>query len=385
MAEHGDLIVIGGGLSGLSLARRLAQRGYRGRVQILEPRLHYEDDRSWAFWTPCDSAWSAAATHTWDRWLFSQRAGAAHARAAQGWCYAYIRSIDFYQSALRSLASSPNITLVPGTRAGAVEAVGDELRVATSTGTVCARHVVDTRPPSAGRCSGATLFQCFAGRELRLQQPGFDDRQVELMTDMRADSRGFVFTYLLPFSPTRGLVEVTRFSTQPLGAAELATDLDDLLQARGWLRAEVLRSESAVLPMGLPAAANDATVRGVVHAGIGAGALRAASGYGFLRIQAWADRCADALMQGLPPVGHPVEPTLRRWMDQVFLRALASHPERTPEFFLRLALSVPGAAFVRFMSDQAGWADHARIMAALPPGPFLQALQGRPQGARLPA
>ena len=24
-------------------------------------------------------------------------------------------------------------------------------------------------------------------------------------------------------------------------------------------------------------------------------------------------------------------------------------------------------------------------MAALPPGPFLQALQGRPQGARLPA
>ena len=90
-------------------------------------------------------------------------------------------------------------------------------------------------------------------------------------------------------------------------------------------------------------------------------------------------------MQGLPPLGHPAEPRLRRWMDRVFLRALANHPERTPEFFLRLALSVPGAAFVRFMSDQASWADHARIMAALPPGPFLQALQGRPQGARLPA
>lgn len=385
MAEHADLIVIGGGLSGLSLALRLAQRGYRGRVQILEPRLRYEDDRSWAFWTPCDSAWSAAATHTWDRWLFSQRAGAALARGAKGWCYAYIRSIDFYQSALRSLACSPNITLVPGIRAGAIEAVGDALRVATSAGTLSARHVVDTRPPSAGQCAGATLFQCFAGRELRLQQPGFDDRQVELMTDMRSDSRGFVFAYVLPFSPTRGLLEVTRFSTQPLGAAELASDLDDLLQARGWSRAEVLRSESAVLPMGLPAAANDAAVRGVVHAGIGAGALRAASGYGFLRIQAWADRCANALMQGLPPVGHPAEPTLRRWMDRVFLRALAGDPERTPEFFLRLALSVPGAAFVRFMSDQASWADHARIIAALPPGPFLQALQGRPQGARLPA
>ncbi len=384
MAEPDDLIVIGGGLSGLSLAVRLARSGYGGRVRIIEPRLDYEDDRSWAFWTPRDSAWAASATRTWDRWLFSRQAGAPLARSAEGWCYAYLRSIDFYQAALRTIAASPNITLMPGTRAGAIEDLGDAVAVATGDGTLTARHVVDTRPPPRSQWSGATLYQCFAGHELRLPSPGIDERQVELMTDMRCDGEGFVFSYVLALSSTRALVEVTRFCTRPLGAAELAGDLEALLQARGWSRAEVLRSESAVLPMGLPAADSAGNVRGVVRAGMGAGALRAASGYGFLRIQAWADRCAEALLRGLPPVGHPAEPRLRGWMDRVFLRALVNHPERTPEFFFDMASSVPGPAFVRFMSDQAGWADHARIIAALPPGPFLQALQG-PARTSLPA
>ena len=385
MAERADLVVIGGGLSGLSLALRLAQAGYGGRVSIIEPRLHYEDDRSWAFWTRRGSPWCASAARTWDRWSFSRSDGATVSRSAAGWCYAYVRSIDFYQAALRTVAASPNITLLAGIQAGKVEARGDEVTVASSAGTLAARHVVDTRPPPASQSLAAPMFQSFAGRELRLLQPGFDPGEVELMTDMRCDSRGLVFTYVLALSATQALVEVTRFSTQPVGASELAPDLDALLEARGWSQAQVLRRESAILPMGLPAAASAGIVRGVVSAGIGAGALRAATGYGFLRIQAWAERCAEALMRGGPPLGHPAEPRLRGWMDGVFLRALANHPERAPEFFMRLGTTVPAPAFVRFMSDQAGWADHARIVAALPPGPFLQALQARPLRARLPA
>lgn len=385
MADRADLVVVGGGLAGLSLAMRLAQSGYRGQVRVLEPREQYIDDRSWAFWTPRGKALPVAPAHEWNQWLFSRPDGASVACRAKGWRYAYVRSIDFYRAAVRALAATPNIRLILGARASAVESVGEEVMVTTSAGRLHAPFVVDTRPPSASQWSGATLFQCFAGRELRLDQPGFDARRVELMTDMRCDARGFVFSYVLPLSANHALVEATRFSSHPLGAAELAPDLDALLAARGWSEAKVLRTEAATLPMGLPGPSSATAMRGVVSAGMGAGALRAASGYGFVRIQAWAEQCAAALMQGRPPVGHPAEPRLRGWMDRVFLRALANHPERTPEFFMALAASVPSAAFVRFMSDQAGWADHARIIASLPPGPFLQALPGRPRRSRVPA
>jgi len=376
MNEAVDLVVIGGGLAGLSLATRLARGGYAGRVVILEPREEYVDDRSWAFWTPSGAALPVAPARQWRRWQFSRQDQSPVTCGAEGWRYAYVRSLDLYRDALALIASRPNFRLAMGARADTVERKADQLSVATSAGGLSTRYVVDTRPAGMDRFSGSTMFQCFSGRELRFEQARFDDSQVELMTDMRADALGFVFSYVLPLSPTHALVEATRFSTRPLGRAQLSADLDQMLASRGWSDAQVLRTETAVLPMGLPAPEVPEPIPGVAHAGTGAGALRAASGFGFVRIQAWADRCAHALLQGGPPVGHPAEPKVRGWMDRVFLRALANHPGRSPEFFLRLATSVPGGAFVRFMSDQGGWRDHARIIAALPPGPFIQALHG---------
>jgi len=376
MNERADLVVIGGGLAGLSLAARLARGGYRGRAVIIEPREEYVDDRSWAFWAPAEPALPVAPARQWSHWQFSRYGAKPVTRSAKGWRYCYVRSSDLYRDALALIAAQPNFKLVTGARAGTMEPHDDGVAVATSAGTFSTPFVIDTRPPAVARFSDSTMFQCFSGRELRLGQAGFDDRQVELMTDMRSDALGFVFSYVLPLSPTRALVEATRFSTRPLGRAQLSADLDQMLVSRGWSDAEVLRTETAVLPMGLPAPDAAATTPGVVQAGMGAGALRAASGFGFVRIQAWAERCARELLQGRPPVGHPAEPKVRGWMDRVFLRALANNPERSPEFFLRLAASVSGETFVRFMSDQGGWRDHARIIAALPPGPFLQALHG---------
>ncbi len=378
MDDRVDLVIIGGGLAGLSLAARLARGGYAGRVAVLEPRVEYVDDRSWAFWTRAGSAPPAVASRHWSRWQFSRQDGEQVTCSAEGWNYAYVRALDVYRAALKSIASCPTVTLALGARAGAVSRRGQQLSVITNAGEISTRLVIDTRPPAVERFSRSIMFQCFSGRELSFDQPVFDDTRVELMTDMRADALGFVFSYVLPLSPTHALVEATRFSTRALSQAQLSADLDQLLARRGWTQGEVLRSEGAVLPMGLPSPDPAEAVAGVVRAGQGAGALRAASGFGFLRIQAWAERCARALLQGQPPIGHPSEPRVRGWMDQVFLRALARDPERSPEFFLRLAASVPGEAFVRFMSDQGRWRDHARIVAALPPGPFLQAIHGQP-------
>lgn len=381
-AERADLVILGGGLAGLALAQRLAQSGAGGRVRILEPRLRHDDDRSWCFWTPDDGPWTAAATRTWARWRCAVRGGACVEADAPGWRYAYLRSSTIYDAALQAIAAASRITLERGVHAGAVRPIAGGVAVDTSAGTVHARHAVDTRPPGGARFGAARMFQCFAGRELALQAPGVDDRAVELMTDMRADALGFAFDYVLPLSPTRVLVEATRFSPRPLDATVLAADLDALVAARGWARAPVLRTEQAVLPMGLPDPPRTGATPGVVLAGTAGGALRAASGYGFLRIQAWAERCAASLARDGRPLGHPPEPPLRRWMDAVFLRALAAHPARAPELFLRLAGITPTAAFVRFLSDRAGAADVARVVAALPPGPFLRALGPQPSPAR---
>jgi lycopene beta-cyclase len=60
-------------------------------------------------------------------------------------------------------------------------------------------------------------------------------------------------------------------------------------------------------------------------------------------------------------------------MDRVFLRVMDRHPERVPEFFLRLFGQVPPEALIRFLESESRPADILRVMSALPAGPFLRA------------
>ncbi|WP_146069326.1 lycopene cyclase family protein, partial [Cryobacterium sp. Y11] len=51
-AVDADLVILGAGLAGLTLAARLARERSGPRVVLLEPRTAYRDDRSWCFWRP---------------------------------------------------------------------------------------------------------------------------------------------------------------------------------------------------------------------------------------------------------------------------------------------------------------------------------------------
>ena len=46
-----ELLILGGGCAGLSLARRLVAHGEAApRTTVIESRSEYADDRTWCFW-----------------------------------------------------------------------------------------------------------------------------------------------------------------------------------------------------------------------------------------------------------------------------------------------------------------------------------------------
>ena len=367
-----DLVILGAGCAGLSLAARLARSQSSLRVEIVEPRTHYEDDRSWCFWRPERHDLSDLVSHSWDSWRFSGATGEALSHRVAGLRYQYVRGIDFYQRALQRIDSAADIRTHVGVHAAELVPVGDGpdalVRVETDRGSIRARHVIDTRP----RPMPAVLYQSFSGVEIESEHPlPFDPREVGLMDSMATDAGGMHFRYTLPLSRTRAVVEWTRFSTSPVPRATLSDELDAELEVLGLAGARVIRREGGILPMGVLGSPPEVP-RGVVFAGNSGGALRAASGYGFLRIQNWARACADVLERGGPPIGHPAEPWLRRSMDRIFLQTVRADPERVPEYFLALARGVPAAGLVRFLSDSARLTDYAHLIASLPKVPFLR-------------
>lgn len=365
-----DLLILGGGCAGLSLASRLARSESGLKVKLLEARVHYGNDRSWCFWSSYQHDHTAAVTHRWPAWRFSSSRGEHVQRASGDMTYQYLPASAFYESALNAIAQNPEIELQLATRAGQSRIDSDRVTYQTSAGDVSARWVVDTRPDPYG--AWGEYAQYFVGAEIETDEDRFDPGVVGLMQDMSCDESGFRFTYLLPFSARRALVEETRFCP---GVDEQILNLGlqrSLADLTGGIGFRVLRREHGRIPMAVRQAGT--SHERIYRAGTLGGAVRPSTGYAFARIQQWAGVCASRLNAGLPPAGHPADPAWRSAADSLFLRVLESHPAMAPGLFMAMARGVAPLTLVRFLSDQGRLRDFGRVVAALPKMPFLTEL-----------
>ena len=370
-----DLVVLGGGCAGLSLALRLAEQpGRCRRVTVLESRPAYTNDRSWCFWRLGPHRHESLVKHSW-----SQVAVRSSSRAVLVDCartpYQLLEAGAFYGHAVRAIEASDGLRLALGvTVLEPPRQVPGGWRIETSAGVLSAAQVIDTRPPRAPRRGDSVLWQSFLGQELVCDRPVFDPGRVELM-DFAHDSPGAVaFTYVLPWSPVRALVETTLFDPEPRGPADLARRQQQAVRRLcGDAQTQVVRTEAGILPMGMTRPAR-ALGFGHLHAGLMSGAARPATGYAFQRIQRWAELCSAALRRGQMASAHLPDPLLTRFMDRLFLDVLRIHPERGPELFTRLFERTATPRIVRFLSDRATLMDRIAVAASLPTGLFLRQL-----------
>ncbi len=372
-----DLAILGGGCAGLSLARELAKKNVNTSVVIIEPRTAYQDDRSWCFWAPIQHSLSDWVNCLWPEWSFGLQNQLKESRSHRDFRYQYVRSGDFYKKSQSVIQDCSEINLALGQAVKTVEFHQAGWQIVTDSATYIAQQVIDTRPPPSSLIGESTLIQSFLGVEILLDQPfHINELQVELMTDMRLLKGEFCFTYLLPFSERQLLIEVTVFASKVPTQADLQIELDRLLQKRGWAQAQIVRTEYGNLPMGLPDEAPSGSPQ-PMRAGMRGGALRPSSGYGFLRIQRWAEQCAKLYCEKGELLPQTVSVFLIRQMDQLFLQVIKKQPALAPVLFDSLLGKTKPDRFIRFMNDQASLLDCIHIIANLPKVPFIKALLAR--------
>ncbi|MBS3805514.1 MAG: hypothetical protein KGY54_13260 [Oleiphilaceae bacterium] len=383
MAAEGDfdcdLVIIGAGLTGLSLACWLLELSRQEKqrlptVHLLEPRTDYHNDRTWCFWDKDHHPFRKLISHRWFHWQVSKGLHKV-SQSSKRTPYAMLPAGKVYQHALGCVESCPEFKLRQGVTVEDMEASADGVLISTSTGRFRACAVIDTRPPVASQLSQYPGFwQVFTGYEIHCPGHGYSTDAARLM-DFQPGEGHVCFVYLLPLDQDNLLVEWTEFSP----GGELP-DCQERLEA--WLNAQnfkeytVNRSESAALPM-IPISRSRQQGR-VIKAGVGAGWMRAATGYHFATCQRNSAELAGQVLAAAAS-GHwdlrPFESRKRwlDWMDRVFLRALRRHPEAAPDWFMGLFAVTKAEQMARFMNDQPRWRDAIAVAAALPTGPFLRA------------
>ena len=369
-----DLAILGGGCAGLSLARELAVNQVKRSVIVIEPRQAYEDDRSWCFWAADQNKFQDWVSFSWTAWSFGQAGELTASQHQPGIRYQYIRSADFYRKSLALIQTCPAIDVHLGQTVTALTPHEQGWEVETDVGIYTARQVLDTRPPAQARIDHSTLLQCFLGVEIELEQAAYADaRQLELMTDMRVTNGDFCFTYILPYTRTHLMVEVTFFAKERVALDTLQRELDQLLKRRGWSEARIIRQEHGALPMGLPKEVPSSSNQ-PPQAGMRAGALRPSSGYAFMRIQRWAQRCAQQYVTNGQLHAQTGSGFWLQKMDQLFLDVIKKEPKLAPLMFNALLGQLSPARFIRFMDDQATLSDCLHVIRCMPKTAFLKTL-----------
>ena len=375
MQSDANLVILGGGCAGLSLGMRLAEDpGLTKKIMILEPRTSYENDRTWCFWKTAPHRYEALITKSWAKMSIGkdQRATIADCSKTP---YQMLQAACFYKDAINTIERSPNVKLRLGVRAyNRPFKQGSQWHIETDLGPLTADFVVDTRPDPNSISGNATLWQSFLGHEVECDSARFNPTIVKLMDFLPFFDGNMHFSYVLPLSQTRALIETTVFGPKRLNAEALGKlQADNLKRVCGNVAFKIKRLESGILPM--TTLRSDCNVEpGYIRTGLFHGGARPSSGYAFQRIQRWADKCALALSRGQPACGHEADQFTTRAMDGLFLKVLRASPEEGAELFTRLFERVDPARVIRFLSDAGTLSDKIAIISALPSSLFIKQL-----------
>ena len=372
---HYDFIIAGAGLSGLSLALHLINSPLRDRsILIVDHDAKARNDRTWSYWSDRPTLFDDIACRTWDQLHLAGLNGELRVNL-QRYRYRTIRGIDFYEHARQELARHPNVTW----RRGKVEAIedgGECARVAINHERFQGRWIFDSTPRRRASMDDAGYHQLklhFKGWEIETTQPVFDPSAATFLDFRTPQSGALRFFYVLPFDERHALVEYTLFSTRPLLPREyeqaMQTYLRAVLQIDGH---HITRQESGVIPItDRPHARR--LGRRVMSIGMQGGRIKPSTGFAFTRVQADSAAIVQSLLKHDQPFDVPEDSARYRWYDSMLLDIMEREPERIQLIFAALFRRNSIEQVLNFLDEQASLAQNVRMIAMLPPAPFVQA------------
>ncbi len=350
-----ESLIIGGGLSGLSLALRLRQKGHK--ITLLEKRETYLNDRTWCFWNTHSHPFEKLIEFRWNKWQIAH-GGKKKSYTSKTYQYQMIPSLKLYQAILDTLHNDPHVSVVMGVEAHEIQTYPDYLTVQTSKGVFKGELGFDSRPTYLPN----TFSQHFFGWHIRTPTPSFDPSEIILMDFDVDQSKGIHFMYLLPFSPYEALIEPTFLSAKVLEKSDYEASFKEFLLKRYGVKTyEIVREEKGVLP--LTADYQASLSPRLTYIGAQAGWTRSSTGYAFLAIQ----EALDHLIEGASS-----SKRMERWLDRIFLSYLKKHPIEAPYVFTQLFEKNEPDALIRFLSGKSSLSETVKVISSCPKWPFLK-------------
>jgi lycopene beta-cyclase len=365
----------------LELHHRKALAGKR--IILVDPLFENASDKTFCFWAeethPMVHQLKDLVQHSWSKLALPNQEVVSMGALR----YYHISSSALF-SKLRNLEQLYGWKRETASVYGFVKS-DDQWTVQTSTGSITAQHVFDSRTPSfaSPRVGEYHLLQSFVGWVIETPQPSQQVDTFRIM-DFEVEQDGFTqFVYVLPFSATQALVELTRFGEEPI-PKELAEERLKEYIGRKYAAYTKQHTEQGCIPMSTATIESNGSFMGIAL-GSRACKVKPSTGYAFRAMFEHAQEVVEALeSRSLHELTNKKRPSSRfEFYDALLLHLLKEKPATGKPIFERLFAKVKAPTILRFLDERSTLTEEIGLFSRLPWSPFLWALGHRVKNSAL--
>ncbi len=364
-----DYIILGGGLSGLTLAYELNKQGCleNKTLCILEKRKEYSRDKSWSYWDFENNKFSDCVIGSWDTFSVTLNQKTINITCPQS-PYRTIDSKKFYDFVTKQLRSNDNIVTVMDCAIQTIEGHAIHTNKGNYVGKVIYDSLIDLSHQTP------TMYQHFFGCEVETDNDCFNENIVDLMNFDCSQDGGLHFFYTLPFSKNKALIETTWYSKIIKKQSEYQNEIDHYLREKN-IKGKITYTEYGAIPLNLKKTNKKSnSSKDYIKIGSAGRLTRASTGYTFQAIQSFSEQLAGNLK-----LDHNLTvPNIRHkkydFLDEIFLSVMEHEYKSMPGIFFNLFKSNDSVATISFLSDRSNWIQDLKVILSMPKLIFIKNL-----------
>ena len=353
-----DIIIIGCGLSGISLALELNKKT-KTSVLMLERKKKLEKDKNWCFWNFPINPLTNKFDHKWNKIEIKSKTNHI-IKSSEKYSYNHIYSKKLYDLILEKELTSDKLDILFSQDVKNIKSVDNEhLIKLRSNKLVSSELIFDSRPPKIKKNK---LIQHFLGIELESDKSIFDKERVTLM-DFPEIKSDIHFFYILPFTSKKALIESTYISHNLFKKESYINDIMSYVSDRYPDAKFTEKSrEYGVIPM--YKVDSESKILSVIKIGTANNWVRKSSGYAFQNSFINSKIIVEQIINN-----KPIKIKKRRLtviLDHLFCIYLKKFPKESTHLFTSFFKNLKLEVIVRFLTEKNSFLDSLKVILALP-------------------
>lgn len=372
--SHFDYIIIGNGLAGLQLALKFSSDSYfkNKKIALIDPSPKNINDKTWSFWEIKPSQWDSIIYKFWDKASVITTKKNIDLKL-NPYTYNTVRAIDFYSKIKEKLKQHSNFYFI----LESVVSIRDKNTIVVNThhNTFTASHVFDSRMPenySSNSNTSISITQHFKGIIIETETNTFDDTKITMMDYRLKDGKQTTFTYVLPFTKSKALIEFTYFTKNLVEESVYDTYLKAYI--KDFLKIDkysILETEIGSIPM-TSFNFNKYSTKNVTKIGTGGGWVKASTGYSFKHTEKKVSKIVENIKTNRIPSTNLYK-SRYRFYDKIFLKVLKDENHKGEWLFEQFYSKNSPQTMFRFLDEESSIYDELKIMLSLFSWTFIKA------------